>query len=137
MTKEQGKAIIEYRKNGCSYGQISQLTGIKATTVKAFCQRSGVGGVAAKSDTEDEALLCMCCGARLVRLPGRKPRKFCSDACRNTWWNGHLDQVNRKANYEFVCQKCGKPFTAYGNAHRKYCCHACYIEDRFGVRRFG
>lgn len=48
------------------------------------------------------------------------------------WWNEHLDRVDKKANYEFVCAYCKKPFTAYGNAHRKYCCHECYIEDRFG-----
>ena len=29
------------------------------------------------------------------------------------------------------CARCGKPFTAYGNAGRKYCSHSCYIADRF------
>ena len=26
---------------------------------------------------------------------------------------------------------CGKPFRAYGNSQRKYCCHACYVQARF------
>ena len=46
--------------------------------------------------------------------------------------NSNLDKVNRKANYEFICPHCKKPFSAYGNKNRKYCSHACYIEDRFG-----
>ena len=43
-----------------------------------------------------------------------------------------MDLVNRKANYECTCEKCGKKFISYGNKDRKYCCHECYIEDRFG-----
>lgn len=66
---------------------------------------------------------------------GRKEKKFCSDRCRMKWWNSHLDQVQRKANYDFVCPVCKKPFTVYGNANRKYCSHECYIEDRFGGGR--
>lgn len=34
--------------------------------------------------------------------------------------------------YNFSCKYCGKSFSVYGNAHRKYCCHDCYIKDRFG-----
>lgn len=42
------------------------------------------------------------------------------------------EEVNRKANYSCTCAFCGKQFTSYGNKHRKYCSHACYINDRFG-----
>jgi endogenous inhibitor of DNA gyrase (YacG/DUF329 family) len=63
---------------------------------------------------------------------GRKEKKFCSDKCRMTWWNRHLDKVKRKAVYEYICPHCGKPFTVYGNSHRKYCSHECYVADRFG-----
>ena len=82
--------------------------------------------------TEGRVTECGYCGAPIIQTPGRKKKKFCSDHCRNHWWNTHLDLVDRRANYEFVCQTCGKPFTAYGNAHRKYCSRGCYIEDRFG-----
>lgn len=57
--------------------------------------------------------------------------KFCSDNCRTAWWNAHPEKVNRRAVYHFTCAHCGKPFTAYGNAKRKYCSHACYIADRY------
>lgn len=53
---------------------------------------------------------------------------------RQSWWNAHPELVNRKAVYEFTCAYCGKRFSAYGNAHRKYCCHDCYIEGRYGRR---
>ena len=81
--------------------------------------------------TESRVMECRYCGAPITQTPGRKEKKFCSDRCRNRWWNEHLDLVDRRANYEFVCQTCGKPFTAYGNAHRKYCSRDCYYEDRF------
>lgn len=75
---------------------------------------------------------CLCCGKTIIQYPGRKEKKFCSDSCRNQWWNGHLNLVNRKAMYDFVCPACGKPFTAYGNRNRKYCSQECYFKDRFG-----
>jgi len=63
---------------------------------------------------------------------GRKHKRFCSDLCRNRWWNSHLDLVKRKAHYEYVCPACKTAFSVYGNANRKYCSHACYIRARFG-----
>ena len=68
----------------------------------------------------------------IVLIEGKKPKRFCSSRCRNKWWNSNLDKVNKKANYEFTCVRCHKTFTAYGNKGRKYCCHECYIADRFG-----
>ena len=37
MTNEQRAAIMEYRKNGCGYKKISQLTGISENTIKTYC----------------------------------------------------------------------------------------------------
>lgn len=81
---------------------------------------------------KDKKYYCECCGKEVMQKPGRKLKRFCSDKCRNAWWNQHQDQVNKKANYEYVCPCCKKTFIAYGNANRKYCSHECYIEDRFG-----
>ena len=75
---------------------------------------------------------CDNCGAVIQQNTGRKPQRFCCSECRNQWWNEHPDQVNRKAYYEITCQHCGKITTVYGNKHRKYCSHECYIADRFG-----
>lgn len=38
---------------------------------------------------------------------------------------------NEKAMYRLVCVHCGQEFVSYGNRNRKYCCHDCYIKDRF------
>jgi hypothetical protein len=48
------------------------------------------------------------------------------------WWNSHQDTVKKKAVYHLICTTCSKPFDSYGNKNRRYCCHACYISDRFG-----
>lgn len=45
--------------------------------------------------------------------------------------NAHPEAVKQKAVYTFTCPECGKEFTAYGNAKRKYCSHDCYIAARF------
>ena len=94
-------------------------------TVRSFCRRNGL------CDKSKNAVACKQCGKLIKIIPKQKPKKFCSDSCRNTWWNEHRDYVNRKANYEYTCACCGRNFTAYGNNHRKYCSHACYI--KYGI----
>ena len=126
MTDAQRAAIADYRANGFGYKKISQLIGVSENTVKSFCRRNETEAATRSEKT------CLFCGKSVPQFPGRKEKKFCSDICRNRWWNSNLDLVNRKAMYEFICPTCGKPFSAYGNRNRKYCSHACYIEDRFG-----
>ena len=127
MTNEEKSKIAVLRGQGYGYKKIAQQLGLSVDTVKAHCRRNDLGAAVAHTDDK-----CLCCGKPLTRTPGKKPKKFCSDRCRNKWWNSHLDQVKRKAIYEFTCENCKKPFMVYGNASRKYCCHACYIEARFG-----
>lgn len=133
MTDRQKQLIAEYRAEGCSYTQISRTMDISVNSIKTYCQRHGLGGVAVfECPSKDEILTCENCGKPVKQNPGRKQKRFCSDKCRNMWWNSHMDQVKRKANYECVCACCKKAFVSYGNKSRKYCSHACYIEDRFG-----
>lgn len=110
-----------------SYGDISIALGITRNTIKSFCRRNCISGA-----VENDGHKCQCCGKPVAQNPGRKEKKFCSDRCRNTWWNRNLDKVNRKANYRIICACCKKEFISYGNANRKYCSHECYVEDRFG-----
>lgn len=136
MTNEQRAAIAEYRRNGYGYKKISRLTGVCESTVKTFCRRNSLDGNAGEISNDEKAetteKACLCCGKPVTQHYGRKEKKFCSDVCRNKWWNSHLHLVKRKAMYDFVCPTCGKHFYAYGNRNRKYCSHECYIEDRFG-----
>lgn len=139
MTDEQKIQIEEMRKYGLGYVRIAQRLGISENTVKSFCRRNNLAGnateqaVAAEQKAHCNSVRpCKNCGAPVLQDPKRKPKLFCCDACRNKWWNSHLYLVKRKAMYEYTCPNCGKKFSAYGNANRKYCCHECYIEDRFG-----
>jgi endogenous inhibitor of DNA gyrase (YacG/DUF329 family) len=130
MMDKQKQQIIALRRNGAGYGTIASQLGVSINTVKSFCRRHSL----AAPPTDH---LCEQCGRPITQNPGRKRKRFCSDACRNKWWNSHLDLVKRKAVYTFTCPACGKKFNVYGNSHRKFCSHACYIAYRFGGVRHG
>lgn len=144
MTNEQKAMIDSLRSQGHGYRKISAMTSISLNTVKSYFRRAAVPTEKMPAtavtiptvtvETESEHR-CKCCGKKVKQTAGRKEKKFCSDTCRITWWNDHLDRVQRRAIYHFVCPTCGRNFSAYGNAHRKYCSHACYIADRFGGTR--
>lgn len=128
MKDKQKQQIIALRRDGAGYGSIANQLGLSINTVKSFCRRHSLAAPPTDS-------LCEQCGRPIAQNPGRKRKRFCCDACRNKWWNSHLDLVKRKAVYTFTCPACGKEFTVYGNTHRKFCSHACYIAYRFeGVR---
>lgn len=135
MTDGQKDRIRQMKADGFGYIKIARELGLSENTVKSFCRRKGLNGTAedvVALSLDGDKGVCQCCGADVMQNPGRKAKKFCSDKCRNAWWNSHQDRVKRKAHYEFVCAYCKKAFTAYGNAGRKYCSHACYVADRFG-----
>lgn len=126
------------RGEGISYAKIAANLGLSENTVKSYCKRNNLSVISGPAreeqpDTETEKEspdFCKNCGQPNEQRPGVKPRKFCSDKCRTTWWNSHLDKVSRKSIYHLICAACGKPFDSYGNKNRKYCSHACYIKDR-------
>ncbi len=132
MTDAQKDRIRQMKADGLGYIKIARELGLLENTVKSFCRREGLNAAADTATLPAEKGNCLCCGAEVRQNPGRKMKKFCSDKCRNKWWNSHQDRVRRRAYYEFICACCKKPFTAYGNASRKYCSHACYMADRFG-----
>lgn len=133
MTNQQKEKIATLRTQGFGYATIAKAVALKKGTVVAYCRKIGLTGTKATGNSriDLDADFCLHCGALLTQIPGRKRIKFCSDKCRVTWWNAHPEKVKHKAMYDFTCAHCGKPFRAYGNAGRKYCCHACYIADRF------
>ena len=129
MTREQKLMIMSLRDQGLGYKRIADRLGISINTVKSFCRRQKE-----KPHEEDRSgpFVCKYCGVTVRQTPGRKQKLFCSDKCRMKWWNEHPELVERKAFYERTCSNCGKVFSVYGNAKRKYCCHECYVEHRFG-----
>lgn len=131
MTEEQKDKILDYRKKGQGYKMISKLTGLSLNTIKSFCRRNSLKDADLKRKNQ-KFLYCEQCGKLVEQAEKRKKKRFCSDDCRNKWWNAHLELVKRKSNYELICLECRKKFYVYGNADRKYCSHQCYIQHRFG-----
>lgn len=131
MTNEQKLKIAALRESGCSCRDIALEIGISENTVKSYCRRNKLTAKQ-EASAEKEIHHCLFCGKEVAQNPGRKEKKFCSDACRSKWWNKHLLEVNRKTLHTYKCAYCHKPFRAYESAGRKYCCHECYIEDRYG-----
>lgn len=130
MTKEQTTIINSLRSQGFGYKRIADRTGISANTIKSYLRRIDLPVTVASVSSDSH--ICKNCGAAVQQTIGRKEKKFCSDKCRNQWWNAHSDLIRRKAFYPFTCAHCGKETIAYGDAHRKYCSHKCYLADRFG-----
>ena len=137
MTDYQKTQIEQLRGRGAGYKLIAAMTGLSRDIVRNYCKSHRL-----TCDAESESnlrerikqgLVCKNCGGPLTRAHTGRPRSFCSDACRSAWWTNHKNVLNRnpEATYAFTCLNCGKPFTAYGNSKRKYCCHECYIEHRF------
>lgn len=129
LTEIQKTEIKRLRNDGWGYMHIAEMTAVPVGTVRTFCRRNGLTG---RADNNSNIRGCLQCGNPVTQNPGRKEKKFCSDVCRTKWWNTHHRQINKKAIYEFTCLRCRKVFTAYGNNHRRYCSHDCYIADRFG-----
>lgn len=133
MTNEQREKITALRHQSFGYTAIANSVGLSKDSVKAYCRSHGLAGEKAESHSlaEVPTQLCLNCGKTLIQFPRRKQKKFCCPECRTAWWNAHPDAVKQKAVYTFICPECGKKFTAYGNAKRKYCSHDCYIAARF------
>lgn len=132
MTDSQRKKIEEMRSAGCGYAEIAKVLSVSRDTVKTFCRRKNIvcGGSDTVCRNEDKGI-CPECGKAITQNPGRKQKRFCSPECRQKWWNAHPERVGQKAIYRFTCPSCGEHFTAYGNSHRKYCSHSCYITARY------
>jgi len=124
ITTMQKEQILELRNQGYGYARIAALMNISQNSVKSYLQRAN------KKRQEAGKEVCLECRKPMKIAPGTRKKRFCSDACRNAWWNKRPELVNRKAFYDYVCPWCGKKFTAYGNDHRVYCSRGCYAEAR-------
>lgn len=130
MTNLEKEKVMEMRRYGSSYSQISKALGISENTVKSFCRRNGLGSTYGDQRRTEDGIVCRQCGSPLKQSSGMKMKRFCSDQCRMNWWNSHPEAVSRKAFYTFHCPVCGCEFESYGNRNRKYCSRACYGQSR-------
>ena len=121
MKKQEIKAINEMRLQGKSPTEIAWALGISVNTIRTHIRRH---------PEIDGGKPCKNCGKPILQPLGRKEKLFCSDKCRMAWWNGHREQVRKKAYYTIVCFQCGKEFESYGKKDRKFCCRDCYLQSR-------
>ena len=115
MTQEERVRVHELRQNGVSYANIAKDTGLSLNTIKSFCLRNGM-----TTGKKEAGPQCLNCGKHL-RKSSFKPRKFCSDSCRNTWWNKRRYLRRSDKMEEYICPVCGEKFYDYSSKHRKYC----------------
>ncbi len=127
MMKED---IRRMREEGQSYTKIAELLHISENTIKSYCRRNNLGGVASKISKPIVSSLCRHCGAPVKQTPGKKLKQYCSDQCRSAWWNAHPEAVPHKSIRKFTCLTCGKDFEGCGKRERKFCSRACYGKSK-------
>ena len=122
MNKQEISTLNIMRSRGKPSAEIARTLGISVNTVRSYIRRHPPENVVQSA--------CRNCGKPVVQTAGKKAKLFCSDRCRNTWWNSHPEKIQRKAYYSFICEYCGKEFESYGNKNRKYCCRKCFTDSR-------
>ena len=144
MTNIQEQQIREFRMKGAGYKAIASVLGLSRDVVRNYCKSHNLDGYAPEvalnmEERKQNIQNCPLC-KKIIKQPntGRR-RKFCSEKCRRLWWSEHPETSNRKATavYKLTCIYCGQVFTVYGNKKRKYCCHECYVHDRFWRKEEG
>lgn len=121
MTDLQKKQIVAMRNEKATYAEISDALGIPVGTIKNHCYRYGL-----TVGTRISKPRCKNCGAELHQTPKARPRLFCSDRCKQTWWNKHRRERVSAKIIPHTCPTCGKIFADYSGANRKYCSQECY-----------
>lgn len=132
MNERDKAAIDRMRRSGLSYQEIADNLSIRKEAVRSYCRTHDI---APDMDIRQDTEVCPVCGKLLKKTPGKgRKRRFCSDDCRKEWWKNHPSEKGYDIGKIRVyrCVGCGKLFRGYGSAERKYCCHECYITDRFG-----
>lgn len=127
------------RSQGMGYRSIAKAMNMTRDNIRRYCQRRGLGGFRLEYEMNVKERMAdgrarVFCGAELVKAPTGRPKRFCSDLCRNNYWRAHRTELKKKAAaiYTMQCRYCHETFESYGNKTRKYCCHEHYILDRFG-----
>ena len=133
MKREDFKQVQSLREAGYSYSKIATVLGVPKNSVKSYCNRFDIRlGSGELVTSTDGAARCKQCGNVIENERQPRTKRFCSSECRMRWWNAHRDHVTSMTMQKVICANCSKTFRNYAGEQRKYCCHACYIAQRFG-----
>lgn len=128
MTNNKQIQIRRLRAEGYGYKRIAAELDIPLGTVKTFCRRNNLTG-------QDGEKRCINCGAVISQEGPGRPRKFCSEKCKQHYWNTHQDELNMKKGIKHKCLCCGEEFYTYRQGS-KFCSTNCYMAYRFGGVRY-
>lgn len=137
MEERQKEQIKLLRLEGLGYKKIATILDVSVDAVKSYCKRSKIVAPSKKEEliipvSDEPENICPECGKEIIQIPKMRARRFCSNNCRDSWWKKHRSEGNRHKGKKVVCHNCEKAFLVNKKSKRKYCCHACYIESRFG-----
>lgn len=110
------EAIINLKRKGYSYKQISQKIFAPLGTIKSILSRSDL--------TFNDYGICKNCGKPIYFVKGKRKKEYCSDICRYQWWNH-----NEPATYKTICPICHTEFQS-AKKNKKYCTIECYQNSR-------
>lgn len=129
MTDVQKKDVERLRKLGYGYKTIAKQLLVPVETIKSHCRRHDIQ----KEPEKALYVQCLNCGKTLNQLPGRKRKKYCSDACRASWWAMQPENVRYKTRYKHVCEMCGTVFESH-TKHQRFCSQKCAAAERRGEK---
>ena len=122
MTEKEKRLVLDMRAEGKPYKEISETLGIDVSTLKVFIHRNKQ----AETCVNTVKRRCISC-QKPLRADARRTQRFCCEKCRNDWWNHHQEQLSGGKRTVYVCEVCGKQFSAYKKA--RYCSRACYLRS--------
>lgn len=124
MTNFEIQQIRTLQCQGLGYRRIASMLNLSPNSVKSYCQRHPM------EPTPRADAYCKQCGKPISFVAGKKKRQFCSDRCRQIWWNAHRTEVNRRTFHERSCRHCGRIFSAYGRPNQLFCSRSCFASSR-------
>ena len=91
MTDEQRRQIRKMRKDGLGYKKIAKALKMHRDSVRDFCQRNGINGLASEykiraDEMAGKGAACLNCGLELDQDAISKGRRYCCERCRKQYW---------------------------------------------------
>lgn len=86
ITEKEKQAIENMRRGGLGYRRIAKALNLKYTVVKYHIEKAGLGGRASVPGVK-LADFCPICGSKIVPVPHKRKKFYCSDRCRMKAWH--------------------------------------------------